>query len=319
MHSILQIIAILTLLHICQTLGQTLPSNIIGCAALPCPDDAAGDSQCTVVDKTFSNVGLSRIPVTSQTLTGISWTEGVSVIDSNDTTSRTFEKAFYLGVPPKTNLTGTGACAVFFNQVSKKVVFDNQDVEEAQGTCQEALNSQCVSALVDRAEKVDVVGLGSADACTKLDASFKETVDSACTVFANGNIWSGLSVKPLTGTQAATPITESQNGTSNCWPIVPREYDLSLVASTKSSGDFLIETESMNFFGITPILTLFYPGNGTLITKAEAQMTCMKSVGPSASKNATKNGSDKGSAGSVYGPSVVALATILSLSILAVL
>jgi len=140
-------------------------------------------------------MSASRISVTSQSLIGVSWTEGVSVIDSNDTTNRTFEKAFYLGVPPNANLTGTGACAVFFNQVSKEVVFDNKNVEEAQGTCQEALNPQCVSALVDRAEKVDVVGLGSSDACAKLEASFKETVDSACTVFANGNVWNGLSVK----------------------------------------------------------------------------------------------------------------------------
>ena len=195
MHSVLQIVAILASLHISRALSQTLPSNIIGCASIPCPDNEAGDSECTVIDKTFSNVGLSRISVTSQSLTGLSWTEGVSVIDSNDTTSRTFEKAFYFGVPPNANLTGTGACAVFFNQVSKEVVFDNRNVEEAQGTCQEALNPQCVDALIDRAEKVDVAGLGSADACAKLEASFKETVDSACTVFANGNVWSGLSVK----------------------------------------------------------------------------------------------------------------------------
>lgn len=195
MHSVLQIVAILASLHISRALSQTLPSNIIGCASIPCPDNEAGDSECTVIDKTFSNVGLSQISVTSQSLTGLSWTEGVSVIDSNDTTSHTFEKAFYFGVPPNANLTGTGACAVFFNQVSKEVVFDNKNVEEAQGTCQEALNPQCVDALIDRAEKVDVAGLGSADACAKLETSFKETVDSACTVFANGNVWSGLSVK----------------------------------------------------------------------------------------------------------------------------
>lgn len=83
-------------------------------------------------------------------------------------------------------------------------------------------------------------------------------------------------------------------------------------------GDFAVETASVNFFGIVPILTLFYPGNGTLITKGEAQMTCMKTVGPSATKNETKSGSDKnngdnGNAGIMYGPGMVALVIISSL------
>lgn len=68
-------------------------------------------------------------------------------------------------------------------------------MEEAQGTCQDAMNAQCVSALVARAEKVDVTGLGSEEACAKLESAFKETVDDVCTVFADGNTWTGVSVK----------------------------------------------------------------------------------------------------------------------------
>lgn len=57
------------------------------------------------------------------------------------------------------------------------------------------MNAQCVSALVARAEKVDVAGLGSVEACAKLESTFKETVDSACVGFADGNTWTGVSVK----------------------------------------------------------------------------------------------------------------------------
>ncbi|KAH7327217.1 hypothetical protein BKA65DRAFT_64303 [Rhexocercosporidium sp. MPI-PUGE-AT-0058] len=314
MHSVFNPTVALTLLFIGTSHGQNLNSNIVGCAVIPCPDDSAGNAKCTVIDKTFPNVGLARIPVTSQVLTGLSWTEGVAVNETNG--NRTFEKTFYFGTPPKANLTGTGACAIFFNQVSKKVSFASSNVEEAQGTCQDAMNAQCVTALVARAEKVDITGLGNVEACAKLENSFKETVDSACTVFADGDKWNAIIVKPLTGTGAAVPITSSQNSTSNCWPITPREYDLSLVTSVQAAGDFSVETASTNFYGITPILTLFYPGNGSLITKAEAQMTCMKTVGPSASKNETKsdndNSEDKGSAGVIRGPSVTILVTAMA-------
>lgn len=37
------------------------------------------------------------------------------------------------------------------------------------------------------------------------------------------------------------------------------------------------------------ILTLFYHGNGTLITEAEAQMTCMKTIDSSVESDATKS------------------------------
>ncbi|KAH6720774.1 hypothetical protein BKA61DRAFT_652152 [Leptodontidium sp. MPI-SDFR-AT-0119] len=273
MHYTFNSVTVLALLLTSTVLSQPLNSNIIGCAAIPCPEDSTDNSKCTVIDKTFPS------------------TEGVSINSANG--KRTFEKTFYFGTPPKTNLTGTGACAVFFSQVSKNIAFPNSNIEEAQGTCQETMNAQCVSALVARAEKVDVAGLGSVEACAKLESTFKETVDSACVGFADGNTWTGVSVKPLTGSDAADPITASQNSTSNCWPIVPKEYDLALVTSLQTAGDFPIDTASANFFGIVPILTLFYPGNGTLITKAEAQLTCMKTVGPSASQNATKSGTDK--------------------------
>ncbi|KAG4442087.1 hypothetical protein IFR05_002424 [Cadophora sp. M221] len=254
MHSTLKLVAVLALFFINTALSQNLNSKIVGCT-----------SKCTVIDKTFPNIGLARIPITSQSPTGLSWTEGISINSAND--KRTFEKTFYLGTPPKTSLTGTGACAVFFNQVSKKVTFGNSDVEDAQGTCQEALNAQCVGALVARAEKVDVAGLGSAEACMKLESAFKETVDFARVGFADGDRWTGVSVKPLTGSEAAIPITSSQNSTSSYWPIIPREYDSALVTSIQTAlrlnsalqGDFSILTASENIFGIVPILTLFYP------------------------------------------------------------
>jgi hypothetical protein len=195
MHSIIVTIAAIIFLNTMAARGQDLSSTIIGCAALPCPNDPAYavTAQCTVVDKTFPSIGIARIPVTSDALKGLSWTEGVLFSDSN--AQRTFDKSFYLGTPPNMNLTGTGACAVFFNKVSGGVMFDGAFAMEAEGDCQEALSGDCVSALVKRATDLDVSGLGSVDACSKLEDAFKNNLDSACRSFALGNSWGDISVK----------------------------------------------------------------------------------------------------------------------------
>jgi hypothetical protein len=195
MHLIVTAVPAIAFMAIEPVCGQSLSSTIVGCAAVDCPEDSANttDAKCTVVDKTFTTIGLARIPVSSNDLTGLSWTEGVAVTDSNG--QRTFEKDFYLGTPPHTNLTGTGACAVFFSQVSSRVSFNGSSVQEAQGTCQDTMSSDCVKALITRAVAVDVSGLGSADACSKLQAAFNDNLDSTCASFATGSSWTGLSVK----------------------------------------------------------------------------------------------------------------------------
>lgn len=173
--------------------GQNLSSTIVGCIDVDCPiRPNTTDTQCTVIDQTFHAVGLARIPVTSKSLTGLSWTEGVAAVDAIG--NRTYLTNFYLGTPPDTNLTGTGACAVFFGEVSKAASF-HSDVKEAQGTCQEAIGAECVNALVERATLVDVKGLGNVEACTKLETAFKENLDPACKYIATGSNWTGLSVK----------------------------------------------------------------------------------------------------------------------------
>jgi len=199
---LLAVTAAAVLLNIYAVRGQSLSSTIVGCAAVHCPGDASNTTtaECTVIDKTFTTVGLSRIPVNSNALTGLSWTEGVAVSDSENQgtgskSQRTFDKNFYFGTPPDANLTGTGACAVFFGQVSDRVSFNDSSVQEAQGTCQDAMSTDCVSALIKRATLVDVQGLGSAEACSKLETTFQETLDPACETFATGRNWTGLSVK----------------------------------------------------------------------------------------------------------------------------
>lgn len=65
-----------------------------------------------------------------------------------------------------------------------------------------------------------------------------------------------------------------------------------------SQGDWNTSTIDENLYSVTPILTLFWSGNGTLFTKPEAQFTYIKPVigPPSSSTNQTANNDDKKSA-----------------------
>lgn len=150
-------------------------------------------SQCTVIDKIFTTIGLARVPVTSKALTGVSWTEGVAVTDGNN--NRTYLKNFYFGTPPALDLSGTGACALFFGEVSTRVAFPGVNPRESQGTCRVAMTSSCADALIKRAMAVDVTGLESVEACTKLETAFRQNLDSECASFARGSSWAGMSVQ----------------------------------------------------------------------------------------------------------------------------
>jgi hypothetical protein len=139
----------------------------------------------------------------------------------------------------------------------------------------------------------------------------------------------------LSGPGAAEIITAEENSTSNCWPIMPKEDNLALVSSTSTpvrpypptdylifanifQGDFQVSTIEKNFDVITPILTLFFPADGDLITKNEAQITCMKTIGLSDGENATMTSSEgggKGSGGAVYRVGVGSLVLALTFAI----
>lgn len=111
-----------------------------------------------------------------------------------------FRTNYYFGTPPEKNFTGTGACAVFFNEVSNNVNFPpwNNSLGPdpmGEGTCDDAMLNKCVDALTTRAEKLDVSGLGSSAACDKLQTAFTENFDLDCELSSTtGKNWSGITV-----------------------------------------------------------------------------------------------------------------------------
>ncbi|KPM38674.1 hypothetical protein AK830_g7876 [Neonectria ditissima] len=272
-----------------SSFAQSLDATIVGCAEADCPTAGRStSSECQLVDKNLSMIGLARVPVESDTLEGLSWVEGVAIADSNDG-NRAFDKSFYLGTPPSLSLNDTGACALFFTHVSTRVKFedDDTDVSVSQGTCEDAMSKECVSALTSRAEDLDVDGLSSKEACKKLQEEFEDNLDSECSSFADGSKWVGLETTALSGVE---PISSKENSSSECWPITPKAYDLSFVRSFETEGDYLADTLANEFYGIVPILTFFFPRDShKIVSKAEAQMTCMKTIDSSVASNSTKS------------------------------
>jgi hypothetical protein len=185
-----------------QARSQGFPPNtvIASCADVMCPSAPASvAAQCAVLNKTFTAIGQARIPIdtstnggsSSSTLAGLSWIEGVAVRDRPGI-DRTYDKTFYLGTPPDLDLTGTGSCAVFFTEVSDGVSFGDGDPSTVQGTCQQAMSSDCVSALIGRAKAVNFQGLPIDDACKKLQGEFHVNLDPVCSRFATGSQWGGI-------------------------------------------------------------------------------------------------------------------------------
>ncbi|KAK0744363.1 hypothetical protein B0T21DRAFT_407474 [Apiosordaria backusii] len=265
---------------------------ILSCADVDCPiTDGTTSATCTVVDKIFNAVGVASIEGVSDDLKGLSWTKAVGASDSGS--EREYDQSFYLGTPLDLRLPNS--CAVFFNKVSDRVRFGDDDPRLSKGTCNQAMTDGCIDALIKRAKAVD---LAEDDACEKLQTEFLNNLDPECASFAAGINWVGVTSVSLSDNGSPKPIDSQQNASSNCWPISPRNNDLRLVHSTNTTGDFKAETLSKNFFGVTPILTVFFPGddNRTTVSQPDAQLTCVKTIDLTTASNATMTPSGENSA-----------------------
>ncbi|KAH7312610.1 hypothetical protein B0I35DRAFT_481053 [Stachybotrys elegans] len=298
--------------------AQSFGNNtIVGCDVVDCPlSDDSVLANCQVVNETFVNVGIARIPFRSESpLDGLSWTEGVEFEDGDE--GPIYDTRFYLGAPPTLSLGGLGACALFFRRTSDNVFFrtGNPNItEETQGVCEDALSQSCISALNRRALDFEYDFTSVDDACSSLGRHFLQNFDDECEEFAvNGN-WSEISVTAIAGQRDLEPISAEQNSTSNCWPVVPKSHELIFVESFREEGDSFVDTIHDKLFGIHPILTVFFPRNSTIITSPESHMTCLKTLSANDGRLVGDQLGDESSA-SLLSPSKVAFASVISMAI----
>ncbi|KAI0392433.1 hypothetical protein F5Y17DRAFT_359088 [Xylariaceae sp. FL0594] len=280
--------------------AQDLNQTIVGCIEVGCPPSSTDtvNDDCRVADSSFPSVGLTRIPTKNKDLDGkLSWTKGFNVTDRGAAGGQEFHSSFYFGTAPDLDLSGTGACAVFLHGVEPSLSFDKVDknLESAQGTCADAMGNDCVTALIDRAKKL-VDGFGSnppssEEACARLQDDLDKNMDHACLSLTKGS-WTDLTTAVLTGEGAPAAITGDKNASSTCWPVLPKQNQLALVSDQKTNGSDQEDVIQKATYAITPILTLFFPtGKNSVISEADASLSCVKVVGPSkASVDTASNG-----------------------------
>ena len=172
--------------------AQDLRNTIVGCEDVGCPTSTS----CRLTKDTFWHVGLARIPVTSSSLAGLSWVQGITK-DSvapliNEGVYPTLKRAFYLGRPPSLDLNGTLGCAIFFTSVDLVGFLAPGSIVPNQGFCEEAMDSSCLSALRTQAVSVDVAGLSGQDACSKVEGELQNKIDPSCRRYALGRTWGEL-------------------------------------------------------------------------------------------------------------------------------
>ncbi|KAK4244328.1 hypothetical protein C7999DRAFT_35329 [Corynascus novoguineensis] len=292
-------------------------AEILSCADVECPipNPNVTSATCTVADKTFNAVGILNLDTGVDSLKGLSWVKAVAAEDTGER-ERIYDQTFYLGTPEDFDFDDTGACALFFTEVSDRVTFGDGDVRNTQGTCGQALSDSCVSALTDRAKKVDLKGLSRRAACEKMQKDFSDNLDSACSAVAQGDRWTGIKAKALSGNASSERISGRQNSTSNCWPVLPKNNDLTLIESVNKTGDHNASTLIKNFFSITPILTVFFPGEGdeSLVSEPVAHLTCLKIIDLTTASNETKSphgGDEEGAGSHLAGNGALAICAVL--------
>ncbi|XDG08367.1 hypothetical protein ABKA04_007982 [Annulohypoxylon sp. FPYF3050] len=321
-----------------QVLAQDLNRTIVGCVELECPassHDTANDN-CTIANTgSFPYVGLTR--VSSNSSSGLSWVKGVNITDSaspnaSSNSSRTFHSSFYLGAPPSFSLNAsTGACAVFMRGAeSWDMSFGKNATDEvAEGTCADAMGSSCVLALVARAKsRISEYYSGSSsggalsneEACERLRLDLLNGESDACVSVSRG-VWSNFTAVALAGDDAPTSISRQENSSSTCWPIIPKENSLTLVAEFSEVGSDLVADAEDAFWAITPILTVLFPlENGVTENAIDASLSCVKAMGPArASVDTINNGTDDPDNGASIPSSPYSFATTASCIIATIL
>ncbi|RYP63338.1 hypothetical protein DL771_009323 [Monosporascus sp. 5C6A] len=277
---------------------------------------SAQELSSTIVG-TFGDIGLARIDTAIEEL---SWVRGNSITD--DEGERRITSSFYLGTPFGLDRGDTRACAAFFHQSTAR--FPGDHVDTAQGSCAQAsVDSACIDALVTRARDLRIED--GEDACEKLQEDFLGNLDRECRGLAGTDRWESVRVRPIFGPGAPDVILSSDNLTSNCWPIEPKEHDLAFIESHEvTTRNLTAERANDLFYNVTPILTVFYGAENGLTANFLSQMTCLKVVNSSVALEAIleeQREEEEGAAPAIHvsgaTAAITGVVTVLSLLLLA--
>lgn len=231
--------AVLLLAPILPSLAQDLSAAIVGCDEVDCPND--GWDSCTVADESYAGVGLSRIADVPDSLDGISLVKGVHIDDPNGggnadlgaEASRPFRSVYYLGTPSGLDVSDLSGCAVVFNDpptghFDQPVINDTVDVDirASTGTCPDVIQQSCIDSLTRQASNVR---LGGSNPCSALSSELHDNPPEACSDLTGAG--DGLGNFNVVSLGNLSTISESNNASSNCWPILPKSDNLAQLSS----------------------------------------------------------------------------------------
>lgn len=77
-----------------------------------------------------------------------------------------------------------------------------------------------------------------------------------------------------------------------------------------AQGDDAMSTLKDNFYNITLIMTVLYPGNGSAVGPPWVQMTCLKTIGMDLADNATQSSPDSNKPNASRGVASGGVATV---------
>ncbi|CBF69438.1 predicted protein [Aspergillus nidulans FGSC A4] len=318
---------VLFLAPVISSLAQDLPTDIVGCKDLDCPNE--GWDSCTVADETYAGVGLARVSNAPDSLAGISLVKGVHIEDpksggnaggDGSEESRSFRSVYYLGTPSNLEVADVSGCAVVFNDpptghfdVPKLNDSITVDTRASYGTCPDVIQQGCIEGLTRQAGKLQYSG---SNACSALASDLRNNPPDECSDMTGSG--DGLGSFDVVSLSNLSTISQSANGSSNCWPILPKTDNLAQLYDDTTKGNYTEQGNLAEMYKITPILTVFTSDNSTNspVNNTAASLTCLKVVGTQDVTNATDpTDTDVDaaplSAVNMVGASVAAIATLI--------
>ena len=268
-------------------LASSSYAQISGCDAVDCPTD-----QCILGNATAAALGILSFN-TSLSPQPLTWTLLVQALDAQQ---NLYERDFFLGTPRSLNLSKntstrlTGypqACSLFFEGIAPQLRFPGSDSLHDQGTCNDALDADCVADLQAQAksELSKVLHNSSSEnnsksttlaspVCDALRTALRDKAPTSCTL-ASGGHWGSILSRPLISSQSPPPI---QQGT--CHPTTGgKDYELTLIAADQTNAASRNTTDIEDtMYGITPIMTVVYGGIGRDDQDAEIDLSCLKAI-----------------------------------------
>ncbi|KZF21461.1 hypothetical protein L228DRAFT_248173 [Xylona heveae TC161] len=261
-----------------QSSAPVIGDNLVGCDQVGCPQ-ANYDTQCSVADETYHAIGVAshRTPFSTENIT---WTVAQQMLDQGSAEHpQTIRKEFYFGSTPGFSLMSKSSpyegCALFFPDFDPP---DNPLFNSS--SCNSTLGSTCVQALYNQATTFLSKAQNnetSLNICNALGTELRENAPLYCQDSAGRNsTWETLDVRPLTGSNASSPISFEQNATSNCWPTLPKRNELRPMFSYNLSGQAIASAVNR----ITPILTVFFSSDkahqDNILSHPDGNFLCLK-------------------------------------------